>query len=490
MDSSNEPKPEEQQQPVTSELHDEPKSSEQPTTDTAPNQANASVTPSATPEQSTPSVSDSQPAAPAPDATTTVVSGGSQRRRFLSKPLIIGAGLVLLVAALAGAYFGYIVPNKPENVWNTALVNTGKIYDTLTDFATTQPKTETGSTVDGSYSFKGAIVSDGTFTGKSGNGDSQFVANISASGLKLALELRTIQSSAGSPDLYVKANGLKGLGELLGGGDPGVAQVFDGLNNQWYVVDHTLFDQLSGSKADVTMTDKDAKAFLAAVGDPSKEYLFTNDANKAVFVPKQTVPAETRDGRSVYHYKVGVNKSHLKTYLTTLCGKLKQDKIGKIVLEARPFSGQSCDTFAKRADKVKEGDTADVWVDRHTKLVHAVRFTDKQDANNFFELNQDYQSGSEYPFGLVIGSGSSDAATTVKIAGKLNRDTRVLTLKGDVASKGSKGTSGKFSVAVMPNKDAAFKVAQPQGAKSFAELLSDLGLDALLNPSNFTSDTT
>lgn len=424
----------------------------------------------------------------APVSDQPVVGIEKKRRRLFTKPVLIGAILALFAVGGAAGYFGYVVPNKPENVWNAALVNTGKVYDKLTEFATTQDGDRTGSIVDGSYRFTGGLVADGTFSGKNAANNSEFKANISASGLKLDIEMRTIESSTGSPDLYVKASGLKGLGALMGFSDPYFSETFNGIDNQWYFVDHTLFDQMSKSGS-TAISQKDTEAFIAAVGQPSKEYLFTANADKAVFVPAQTLPAETRDGRSVYHYKVSINKDHFKKYLNALCGTLKQDKIGKLVLQADRASGESCESFAKRADNIGKNDTADVWVDRHTKLVHAVRFTDKEDAKNYLELNQDYQGGSQYPFGIIIGDNASGRPMKIALKGSLDSDTRIVTIKGDVSSEGDNGTTGTFNLTVKPNPDTKLKVTKPAGAKAFAELLNDIGLGAFLGVTESGSST-
>src|SRR4051812_9207749 len=61
------------------------------------------------------------------------------KRRLYKKPMVIALAAVLVLAGgSAAAYFGYYMPNQPENIWASALSNTGKGYDKLTQYTQTQ----------------------------------------------------------------------------------------------------------------------------------------------------------------------------------------------------------------------------------------------------------------------------------------------------------------------------------------------------------------
>lgn len=410
----------------------------------------------------------------------TISKAPRRNRRTL---LVVLVAVLLLLGLGSGYVFGYYIPNKPENVWKDALVNTGKGYDMLTSYATAVPKDVQGLDMQGSYKVNGAIISDGTMTGKSQGSDSQFTGSISAVGLKINYDVRSIKSSGDTPDYYFKVSGIQGLGDLVGGGYPGVAGALNGLNNQWYVIDHTLFQQLAGASGSSTSQQygvKDVQNTLNTVGVPNKTYLFTNDASKAVFVQKSYVGAEKRDGRSTYHYKAGVDKTHLKSYLQTLCDGLSKDKLGKLVLN-NGLASTNCTDFAKRADSVDASQTADVWVDRHTKLVHAVRFSDKKDAANYFEITQDYQGGSSYPFGLTVQTKDSTNTITASLTGSLDSASNTLKINGKLEAKGDQASTGSFDFTIKPNTDKSFKVTVPDGAKNIMQLLNDLGVGQLLS---------
>ena len=297
---------------------------------------------------------------------------------FLSKKVILPViAFLFLAGGGAGAYLGLIAPNQPKNMWNTALSRTAKGYDKLAEFIA-KPKQSKGLALKGSFKSSGAFASDGDFEGSSNNDDGDFKGTISATGLKLDLELKTIKSPGNSPDIYFKVSGLQGLGTLLGGGEPELVNAFDGLNNKWYFIDHTLFDQFSGgTNTNTQVTTADVGSMLKAIGDASKEYIFTSDSKKAAIVLKETVGKEQQDGLSVYRYKASVNKQNLKSYIDKLCANLKNSNLKKF-LGDNPESvdeAVGCKSLKEDADKINESKTADVWVDTKTKLIHRIKFT-------------------------------------------------------------------------------------------------------------------
>jgi hypothetical protein len=424
-----------------------------------------------------------QPSAPTVPMGPPITAQPKKRNKALIVALIVGAVLVL-GGGSAAAYFGYYVPNKPENIWKKALVNSGKGYDKLTNYAV-NTKSQ-GMDLQGSFKMKGAVVADGTFKGNSYGDDGQLTSNISAGGVKLGIDIRTLKSTGDTPDFYFRVNGLQGLGNLLGGDNPQVASLLNVVNNQWYVVDHTLFEQLGQStNADTQISRSDVSAFLKAVGDPTKQYVFTGDTTKQVVVVKQNVGKEKQGNRTVYHYKVGVNKENLQAYINAVCTNIKTNKIGKLLTESGSAQGgaNACDELKKSAGDINPSDTADAWVDMRTKLVHDIRFTEKGNANNYVDIGQDYQGGTTFPFMLAAHSKTSDGmvsnfGTNVTLDTKTNK----VTVKGQVATTGSskdQNETGSFDLALVPSNKPV-KVEKPAGAKTLIELLNNLGLGQLV----------
>ena len=433
-----------------------------------------------------PAVATSSPAvedhAPAEVSVGVPVSAPGAKPKRGKHGILLAAGVALLLVALGSAYvFAYYIPNRPDNVWKSALVNSGKAYDTMTNYATTAAKGVKGVDMQGSYKVKGSVVSDGTFTGKSLGSNAEFSGAISASGLKINYDVRSLKSTGDAPDIYFKLSGVQGLGDLFGSGNPTLGTALNGLNNQWYSIDHTLIEQLgssnsgSGTTTTPVYSANDYDSLIKSIGDPSKTYLFTDNTDKAVFVQKSYVGAEKRDGRSVYHYKAGVDKAHLKTYLQALCTGLQNNTIGKQLLDNGVVTTK-CTDFSKKADSVDSTQTADVWVDRGTKLVHAVRFTEKGQSANYVEITQNYQSGNEYPFGVKVHDKTNDAVTTASLNGSLNSLTNTLTVNGTLEYTGTSSSTGSFDFTIKPNTDATFKVTAPENAKNILQLMSDLGV--------------
>jgi hypothetical protein len=435
-----------------------------------------------------------------------------KRFRLSKKVLAVFVVLLLIGGGSAAAYFGYVVPNKPENVWQTALVNTGKGYDKLANYATTK-KDVKGWSADGSFKVSGSIAADGTFKGQSDSKNGQVTGSTSAAGLKVNYDLRAIESPGNTPDVYFKIDGIQGLGDLVSGftnestdtnlDSSQITKALNGLNGQWYFVDHTLFDQFAQGSNDFQFSSKDLDQTLKAVGDASKQYLFTDNSQKAALVVKNYVGKETQDGRSVYHYKVGVNKNNLKSYSKALCENLAKTKLFKLFGSA---SGVGDTDLIKECqdssgiENISANDTSDVWVDLQTKLIHKIRFTDKKIKGNYTDLIQNYTGGDEFPFAVRFHSQSSVDSNSIcedstngacassessnskpdtydgEIKMKLNMKTNTFAVDASFETTGYQNDKGTFKLNIAPTSET-FKVEKPAGAKTIIELLNDLGLD-------------
>ncbi len=457
-----------------------------PATEIAPTLAPSVITPTVTdaaaevivPDPSaTPQPTETVLAAPVADAAPVVT--GNLKRKVPILFVAIAAASLLLVGGV-GAYFGVIIPNKPENLWKKGLTNTGKGYDRLVSYAETQKDTK-GGKISGSFKVdtKEAVI-DGTLDSKFYGKDSDTKIDAGAAGQRITLETLThAADTSTNPDIYLRVNGLKGVDKLLGAGASGIGEQLAAFDNQWYFVDHTLLDQLekSATKSDTSslqdIKSQDVIDFAKAVGEPTKQYVFTDDESKSVLVVKQNVGKETVDGRGAYHFKVGINKEHLKAYNQALCDKALSTKIYKSTVG----SGQSAADLKKQCEdteginSIKDTDTADVWVDTKTKLIRKVKFTDPKIAANFTELGLNYNGGDEYPFLVTANSDENGSKGKVTLSVTLNTKSNTAaidlafedTTDGDTTKVTAKAT-------IQPSNDKV-EFKKPDGAKSFMELI-------------------
>ncbi len=182
-----------------------------------------------------------------------------KKKRGKLKYFIIAIVLVLLVGGVAsGAYFGYVVPNKPENKLLSAISNTlsqkqvtikGKV-----DVQTKQPAT--------SYNVNYTVASDLTKhnLGLSGT--------VGVKGLQFPFDVRYIDK-----DIYFKIGGLSSidkLAPLYKNNDQATffLNILDSINDQWYVVDSSLLESSPEAKCvtDVSwaLTEEDTAKIQAA----------------------------------------------------------------------------------------------------------------------------------------------------------------------------------------------------------------------------------
>jgi hypothetical protein len=466
----------------------------------APAELGQVVNPVITPQPLTPSTSQPVVIGPTPGAgpqpgpevyTSTppeIISANSQppgKTKLYKKPLLaVPLALLVLLAGSAGAYFGYYLPNQPQNIWKTALTRTGKGYDKLTQYAVTQFKADSGLKLDGKFQTSGFFSSDGTFSGDSDKDNGEFTASVSAGGVKVNTDVRLLKSSTSTPDIYFKIDGIQGLGDLVSGFiGPQYKNAINNLNGKWYFIDHSLFDQISsGNGNNLQISSADVNSVLKAIGDASKQNVFTSDPDKMAFTVKKEVGKEKQDGRSVYHYVAGINKDNLKNYINALCDNLKQSNLKKY------FNGDAqstadaigCSTASKSVDNFDTSRTADVWVDLHTKLIHKVRITDTKNKDNYFELAQDYQGGDKFPFAMNFHSKDSGLTNDSSINLTLDTKANSLEFKAQTTDSGADNLKASAELTISPHSGKV-NVQKPDGAENIIQLLNDLGFADIVN---------
>lgn len=415
------------------------------------------------------------PSTPQPQPTP---ANDPKKKRLLIALVI---AFVVLLGGSAAAYFGYYLPNTPENAWNKALDNTAAGYDRLVTYAD-ENKDQKAGTVKGSYKVDAAeLVVDGNIDVKYDEKNSATKIDAGFSGTRFDLELLTnIPDNSKNPDIYAKVSGLKGLDQLLGEQGAGVGEALASFDNQWYVIDHTLLDQIEKSSAQAnegddlpTLDQNDIKAVAEAVGKVNREYLFTKDESKAVLVRKENLGKEELDGRSVQHYKAGYNKDHLKAYVTALANELKNTDLKPYITD------DSVNQLQKDIDSLKGDEQAEVWVDLGTKMFRKIRFADSQNKANYVDVMLNYNGGDELPFAIDFVSSDKGSEGTVTVGLTLNTKTDVIKFAAKADGK-ENDQPIKFNLdATLTPGSEKVEFTKPENAKSLLEALGALSGGAL-----------
>lgn len=405
----------------------------------------------------------------------------SRRKLFV----IVGAATVF-VAGLATYAFAYYLPNKPENVWQSALSRTGEGYQRLVDYASSDKVAKRYKTADveGAFTYDSeGFATDGTIKASMDDKNGTFSADMGLGITRLTLDgVVKDAANSDSPDLYVKTGGIKGLGALYG------LPQLDSLDGQWITLDHSFFDsfiQGSESVAFGMPTDEDVTGAAEVLGRVSNKYLFTADKSNAVLAMREYVGKEQVDGKETMHYKVAVNKTNLTRYLEELGTELDKTTLNDWAQSSYSKSLSELlelEEAQKAAGRLNGSEPIDAWVNTKTKMLRQVRFADtKQPDTNYAELIFDYDGGDELPFGLNVRSTVDETDVTASFDLTLNMDTDIMTLKGDIKDDAETTKStGSFDLTIKPGSgDVAAEV--PAGAISLSEALNMIGLNEYFN---------
>lgn len=398
-------------------------------------------------------------------------------KKRLPKPVI--AGLVVLLLLLGGAIFYFGFYNSPSAVYSQSLSNTAKGYDKLIEYSEKQAKADyKGFTLKGGYEFKqDTNVIDGEISAKGYEGNGTLNMDVGFAGTRVNGEARFIKTSGPTPDVYVKVDGLQGLGEMFGSAE--IEASLSQVNNQWIFIDHTLLESLAAAEGTAEAeADLPADVVIDAAksfGEINKEYVYTTAEDKAIFKVVENKGKESFGDRQTYRYELGFNKDNLKKYIDAQKAALQKNKLGEW-LKANGYEAQTNQIFAdmkESAGNLKESDTFDVWMDIKQRLPYQVRVHESNKGKNFVNLGLDYKGGSTYPFFL---SGASEG-TTFKMVVQLDSASNKVTFDANLIAANNQGNFN-FKSSVTPN-NTAVKVEKPEGAKPLAQVWQELGLGDL-----------
>ncbi len=294
------------------------------------------------------------------DQTPAMNGANSKGNRVNKKVFAIAigvlAGILLIGGGFAAAYYGVIVPNKPENVLKQALVNTAK---------------EKNMALDGRYEMSSIDTSKEdaipavklAFDGKTNveQKQSELKLNITVSGVSLPVDARLIDGVA-----YIKVGDLSTISPLLSGYAPSagfdaatvkplIDDVSGLLSNQWIEFDSTLLDQAGAScvvDSSFTLTNKDIT-------------LLEDQFTKNPFAKIDSHSDDTVDGKSAIKYQISIDDDKLAEFGKDK--KLEQLSFIKTLKECPGTKDSSVSSIAGPGD----GDITPltIWVDKDTKRI-------------------------------------------------------------------------------------------------------------------------
>ncbi len=418
-----------------------------------------------------------------------VAGSASGGRRGKKKLFAMGGALFAVLLLASGFVFGYYLPNKPDNVWKTGLSRTGKAVDKLVINATEEKKLESykksemmatieASSKDFNYS--------GSFTTKfdSTKADGALRVTLNEAGkptgdVRLDF-LSELPEKSQFPNIYFKYAGLKTLGADV------YAPELVAYENKWIAVEESYLKSLGvtpSSKEEVEkeqITSADVAEFARAVSSVTSEYALSGDPNKAIFKQKSFVGKEKADGVSAYHYKVNVDEEHTKQYCRALIEKVYATNAikkvpgtdGNSLAKEKDLAISDCQKSS--SDELSDEDEFDMWIDAKYKLIHKVRFTDKENKKTYIDLGQTYKGGDSFSLFAAYhdDSGQIDAKLTLDTSIKSNAT------KGTISVKGGKEDRYEVKVTLEAKPYSGdIKIQKPAGAIPIKEILDKLGVD-------------
>jgi hypothetical protein len=267
-----------------------------------------------------------QPTAPNINATKPQNNKKSKKILFALLPLT-------LVAGLAGFYFGYYLPNTPQNVWNTGLKRTGlqtnAVVNKLSDKNALLAYKKTSLKITGNYEADGQKILlniDTNLDSVSSDTKSALQSVDGVNTLNLEALFKTqLPEGAILPNMYFKISGFKDLG---------LEYFLPGINNydgQWIALEQDYYKSLNGTAEDVSNVSEQVKyddiiSVIKDVNEVTNNYLFNPDTNNSILVLKQFIGGEQSEGITAYHYKAGVNTQNLRNWCNALVDKLGQNQ--------------------------------------------------------------------------------------------------------------------------------------------------------------------
>ena len=403
-------------------------------------------------------------------------------------PAIVSA-CTIFIGGSAYAYFGYFL-NTPEQVWNRALGTTAHGYSAL---ATAKPKIKKGLQAEGTFKVTAPLIADGTIHLKADEKNFVLQTDAGTSGIRANLEVRGVASAGTTPDLYLQLSGVKAIASILGlKGNSELGALLTGVEDRWFLVDHTLLDQMINNAGDTgqvsVLTTESPEKLQTDIYTISKKLsgiitnqLLSTNNKKAVVVIKNKLGKEQFNGRTTQHYKVRIQKAQLRATVVALKDTLKDTNLKELLGVGSNKSFESASKYNQIINSIDNADfdntEADVWIDTGYSVIRNVRLNAidaKGKHTGTIDLFFDYKGGDELPFTITITSDQKDNNGTIALGVTLNQKTGIVKFLGTV-----NGTTSGQKIALqaditLQGSDDKVAPERPAGAKNLLDLVAPL----------------
>ncbi len=313
---------------------------------------------------------------------------------------IVLAALIILSGSSAAAYFGYAVPNRPENVIKKTLENSLELHHVSgTGVANLD--------ISGEDKFSGKL----TYDIKSDRKNAEIKLEATASGVKLPLEIRVLDKT-----LYAKVGDISTIKSLAAGylgpeSGTVINAVSDKISNQWIEFDETLL-KTANDKCSVDglqMTQKDIDELLALY-------------NSNQFVTVKSHMSDAVGDKKAEKYALGLDKTKAASF-----GKSVEntDFVKRLNACTGDQAKNTNEELQKADDKFKGSTEFNVWIDKSKKKLLKMEFKLKDDKTNLVsdftfndaEVNVTKPEGAKPAMQLygdilpLLGGGAASPAT-------------------------------------------------------------------------------
>lgn len=295
-----------------------------------------------------------------PDATDATLVPPAHKKKRIALLLIAVLAVIVVAAGSAAAYFGYVVPNNPENMLKSALGNalTQQAGQSKGELEISGQDTSLVTTFDGAFDAEQKVA--------------QLAFELTTSGLSLPAEVRYVDES-----IFVKigdVSALRTLAQLTGLDDESLDEIFATAErtvvDKWIEIDKTILQQEDEAKciveADWTLSEGDAALLQEAYAQHE-------------FVTIKSHSDDTVDGRGAIKYELEIDAAKAEQFGDNQ--KLEELSVFKRLNDCAPTA-----TEEDADDQVTDGlenATLTVWVDKDTKRFSRYAVTATSEGTEF-----------------------------------------------------------------------------------------------------------